>query len=234
MIDIHPSIQDAALVVVNPNSENDPANILALKILRRECDPVLWDLGHISEIQRLVKKLIKTSEQYEHRDHFSIGLAAPQIGASIRAFVISSSPVKTDQDLMNVRVCINPKIVHISDEQTTGGEGCYSLPGVWGYTVPRYKTITIQYQTVDAQTLLSQKSEDLLSLPLRWVTETFQDDEADRLARYFQHEYDHLNGILFTDRQPKSVVVYDPQTKEWLSVKEDLIQQVLGRKTPRA
>ncbi len=240
MIDIHPSIPTADLVVVNPNNENDPANIFALEMLRRDCTPVSWNSSHISELQRLVKKLVKTSEQYEYADNFFIGLAAPQIGSSIRAFIISTSPVKMDQDLKKIRVCINPEITNKSIEQTVDGEGCYSLPGIWGYSVPRHKEITVRYWTIDAQALLSTDASELTGWTLRQVEETFLDDEVERLARYFQHEADHINGSLFTDRislidqDNGKVVIYNPNTSTWEQTNADTIRRVLGRKIPRA
>lgn len=117
-----------------------------------------------------------------------VGLAAPQIGLSLRLFVIDASPFSDDEDLSEAeqnflknfkKVFINAKITEETGEKWTFNEGCLSIPGV-REDVSRHKTLTISYldENLKEQTLT-----------------------IDGLAaRIIQHEYDHIEGILFTDK----------------------------------
>jgi len=117
-----------------------------------------------------------------------VGLAAPQIGKAVRLFLIDASPFAEDDDLSEEektvlksfnRVFINPKILEEEGEEWIFNEGCLSIPDV-REDVSRQPKITIEYQDEDFAT----------------HTETL-DGLA---ARVFQHEYDHIEGILFTDK----------------------------------
>ena len=117
-----------------------------------------------------------------------VGLAAPQIGKAIRLFLIDASPFAEDEDLSNKdrealknfnKVFINAKIIKEEGEEWAFNEGCLSIPDV-REDVYRKPEITIEYQDEDFKT----------------HTETL-DGLA---ARVFQHEYDHIDGILFTDK----------------------------------
>lgn len=101
-----------------------------------------------------------------------VGLAAPQIGIDKRMFVI-------DVGDGNVRKVINPKIIELSDEIESNEEGCLSIPGVYK-PVKRAKYIKIEYTDVNGKLVVEEATE--------------------LLARAFQHEYDHLEAILFVDR----------------------------------
>jgi peptide deformylase len=110
-----------------------------------------------------------------------VGLAAPQIGKAIRLFLIDASPFAEDDDISEEEsaflksfnsVFINPKILEEEGEEWLFNEGCLSIPDV-REDVSRQPKITIEYQ----------------------------DETLDGLAaRVFQHEYDHIEGILFTDK----------------------------------
>ncbi len=107
-----------------------------------------------------------------------IGLAAPQIGKSIRMFVVDGSPL--DEEGMGTfkKVFINPEIVWEKGEKWCFEEGCLSIPGI-REEISRNPKIQINY-----------------------LDENFEQhkEEFDGMkARIIQHEYDHLNGILFTD-----------------------------------
>ncbi len=114
-----------------------------------------------------------------------VGLAAPQVGREIRIFL--TKPTEKGA----ISVFINPQIVWQSEEKTIGVperdkkfEGCLSIPNVWGM-VHRAKKIKVKYQSFDsAQDKLLTK------------TRTF----SGFLATIIQHETDHINGILFTQR----------------------------------
>jgi peptide deformylase len=99
-----------------------------------------------------------------------IGLAAPQVGLPYRAFVMTGKPITC---------CFNPIIVDISSEEIYLEEGCLTFPNLI-VKVKRPKMIRARYTNPDGQT----------------VTNKF----IGMTARIFQHELDHLNGILFTQR----------------------------------
>ena len=117
-----------------------------------------------------------------------VGLAAPQIGHSIRLFIVDASPFAEDEDgnpteeahLKDFkRVFINPYIVEEEGEPWPFEEGCLSIPNI-REEVKRQPKIVLQYQDED-----------------------FKDHEEEFdgfAARVIQHEHDHLDGILFTDR----------------------------------
>ena len=117
-----------------------------------------------------------------------VGLAAPQIGKAIRLFLIDASPFAEDDDLSEEertvlksfnRVFINPKILEEEGEEWLFNEGCLSIPDV-REDVSRQPKITIEYQ--DENFTLHKETLEGLA------------------ARVFQHEYDHIEGILFTDK----------------------------------
>jgi len=109
-----------------------------------------------------------------------IGLAAPQVNKSIRLIVIDASPLEEDFPELKgfKKVIINPKIVESNEEDDIIDEGCLSLPTI-REEVRRPTQITIKYFDVDFNP----------------ITETYYDFAA----RVVQHEYDHLEGILFVD-----------------------------------
>lgn len=102
--------------------------------------------------------------------HSGIGLAANQCGLPYRVFVIKSNPVLA---------CFNPRIVDISSEQVYLEEGCLTFPNYY-VRVQRPKKIKVRYTYPNGQT----------------VTQIYDG----MTARIFQHELDHLNGVLFQSR----------------------------------
>ncbi len=115
------------------------------------------------------------------RNPKGVGLAAPQVDEQYRIFATQLED--------GIRIFINPQITATSKEITFGPdkndpylEGCLSIPGLYG-PVPRYAALTLQYQ--------SMKNGEL--------TAPQQQEFTDFAARVIQHEYDHLEGILFTD-----------------------------------
>jgi peptide deformylase len=109
-----------------------------------------------------------------------VGLAAPQIGKSIRLFVVDASPFTEDEPLAEgfKKVFINAQILETDGKKWKFNEGCLSIPGI-REDVERKDTITIRYQDLNFET----------------HTETYTGIRA----RIIQHEYDHIEGILFTD-----------------------------------
>jgi len=100
-----------------------------------------------------------------------IGLAAPQIGQNIRLFI-----VKIDDGIEHV--FINPHIIATSEQQCSYEEGCLSIPKLYA-SVVRPETVTVQYQDIQGRRKIMEAT--------------------GLLARVIQHEYDHLEGILFID-----------------------------------
>ena len=136
-------------------------------ILRQKAQPV----PEVNdEIRQLAEDMFETMIEKE-----GVGLAAPQIGKSLRMFVLIADD--------NVRrVFINPQIIQTSSETGEYDEGCLSIPQVYE-TIVRPLKVTVQ--------ALNEKGR-LFTL------------EADGLlARIIQHEYDHLEGILYIDRGDK-------------------------------
>lgn len=128
------------------------------------------------ELQRLIDDMIATVI-----DANGAGIAAPQVYQSHRVFIISSSPSSRypdDPEIAPMAV-INPKIVSHGKEIESEWEGCLSIPGIRGLT-PRWKKIKVTYSTRDGKKV-SVNYENFL-------------------ARVFQHELDHLDGMVFLDR----------------------------------
>ncbi len=135
------------------------------QILRKKADKVK---EITPEIKRLVLDMVKTIEN----DSNSIGLAAPQIGHSLRIIIVR--PSLNEKPL----VLINPEIKRKSFLKETVEEGCLSLPE-FSVLVKRHKSITVEALNIDGQ-LMRIKTKGLL-------------------ARIIQHEIDHLDGILICD-----------------------------------
>ena len=125
-------------------------------------------------IQKLIDDMIETMHEYN-----GVGLAAPQVHASLRLFV--ALLVDDPDGKSAATVVINPEIVPNSESREEGWEGCLSIPDIRGM-VPRYTDITVRALDRDGR-----------STELRL---------KDFPARVVQHETDHLDGVLFFDRMP--------------------------------
>jgi peptide deformylase len=114
-------------------------------------------------------------------DTKGVGIAAPQVYVSQRCFVFSSAPGpgRPDTPIIEPTFVINPEILWKSDEIVRSWEGCLSIPGIRGI-VPRYESINVQF--IDSRNV--GREETLSGFA----------------ARVFQHEYDHLDGIVYLDR----------------------------------
>lgn len=146
-------------------------------ILRRKAKPVTkFD----KELQTLIDDMIETM-----REAPGVGLAAPQINISQQLAVIEYAEGEEEEDDENtppkpkkLYVIINPEIVKVSEEKVLGVEGCLSIPGVNG-EVERHESIQVK--------ALNRHGKPQKLKLSGWM------------ARIFQHEIDHLNGVLFTD-----------------------------------
>lgn len=151
-------------------------------------DPVLRKIGdEITPEYPNLKETIDSMYQTMY-NAYGVGLAAEQVGLSIRLFVVDTTPFSDDEDLDDEdqvklkgfkRTFINAKILLEEGEEWAFNEGCLSIPDV-REDVYRKPTITIEYC-----------EEDFVM-----KTEVFDG----LIARVIQHEYDHIEGILFTDK----------------------------------
>ena len=129
-------------------------------------------------LQTLIDDMVDTM-----RDAPGVGLAAPQIGLSERLIVVEYYEKEEDEDKEDapkkVWAVLNPEIVKASDDMVMGIEGCLSIPNLVG-EVERHSAVQI-------------KGLNRHGKPMKIKAEGW-------LARIFQHEIDHLNGVMFTDR----------------------------------
>ena len=149
-------------------------------VLRKECKDIDADYPNLKELIVNMKETMYNAS--------GVGLAAPQIGKAIRLFIIDASPFAEDEDLDEAdretlksfnKVFINAQILEEEGEEWSFNEGCLSIPDV-RQDVLRQPKVTIEYQDEDFKT----HTEVLEGLA----------------ARVFQHEYDHIEGVLFTDK----------------------------------
>ncbi len=149
-----------------------PITVYGDPVLRKVSEPIGPDYPGLEEF------LADFWETMYYAD--GVGLAAPQVGKSIRIFVIDATAM-ADEDLSLKgfrKVFINPTILEISGEPWTMEEGCLSLPEI-RENVARPDNVTIRYQDEKFQ----------------WHEESY----SGYAARIIQHEYDHLQGKLFVD-----------------------------------
>lgn len=127
-------------------------------------------------IQKLIDALIVTVASAN-----GVGIAAPQVAKSYRLFIVASrpNPRYPNAPEMEPTAMINPQIIAHSSEIVKGWEGCLSIPGIRGL-VPRYQAVEVEYTTRDGK--------------------LHRQELTDFVARIFQHEHDHLDGIVFLDR----------------------------------
>ena len=153
-------------------------------------DPVLRRKAHKvpnfdKDLQVLVEDMIETM-----RAAPGVGLAAPQVAQSVRLIVVEYGDEEDEDAPKKLYVLVNPEITEVSEEMVTGVEGCLSVPGLVG-DVERCQKVVI-------------KGLNRYGKPAKVKAEGW-------LARIFQHEIDHLDGILYTDRATR---VWTPSEEE--------------------
>lgn len=151
-------------------------------------DPVLRKVGiEIDKEYPQLEKLIENMKETMYNAN-GVGIAAPQIGKAIRLFIIDASPFAEDEDLPEDdrtvladfnHVFINAKIIEEKGDEWVFNEGCLSIPDV-REDVFRQEEVTFEYQ---------DENFEKHTKTLKGIA-----------ARIFQHEYDHIEGILFTDK----------------------------------
>jgi peptide deformylase len=152
-------------------------------VLRRKARPVtVFD----ADLQTLIDDMIETM-----RAAPGVGLAAPQVGVSERAIVVEYAIDEEDENApKKLYVMVNPEIKQCSEETELGIEGCLSVPG-WQGEVERNLSITVKG--------LNRRGQPMRVKAKGWM------------ARIFQHEIDHINGVVFTDLATK---VWKPQADQ--------------------
>jgi peptide deformylase len=150
-----------------------PVTIIGHPVLRKRAEQIDKDYP---ELEKIIANMFETMYASD-----GVGLAAPQINKSIRLIVIDGEPMaEDDPDLKGFKkIFINPEIIEETGEENLFNEGCLSIPGI-REDVNRLSEIKVRYQDENF--------------------ETHEEVYSGTKARIFQHEYDHLEGILFTDR----------------------------------
>jgi peptide deformylase len=143
-------------------------------VLRQQAQ--LVDNIQDKRLQQLIDALIATAVASN-----GVGIAAPQVSQSFRLFIVASrpNPRYPNAPQMEPTAMINPQIIAHSTEIIKGWEGCLSVPGIRGL-VPRYQGIEVEYTSRNGK--------------------VHRQAFTDFVARIFQHEYDHLDGIVFLER----------------------------------
>jgi len=137
------------------------------------------------ELQTLIDDMIETMRQAP-----GVGLAAPQVGTSQQVIVVEYPENDEDEESpKKLYTVVNPEIVKPSEDTVLGIEGCLSVPGLVG-EVERSVEITV-------------KGFNRRGQPMRIKAK-------DWMARIFQHEIDHLNGVIFTDLATKVWMPQEP------------------------
>ena len=143
-------------------------------ILRHKARKVT-DFG--PDLQALADDMVETMRQAP-----GVGLAAPQVGESLRLIVVEYGDEENEEQPPKLYVMANPEITRVSEDKLVGPEGCLSIPGIQG-DVERYAAITVKG--------LNRHGKSMTVKAHGWM------------ARIFQHEIDHLDGVLFIDKATK-------------------------------
>lgn len=149
---------------------------LGHEILRKKAVAIPVEEIVSPDLQDFLEDMIETL-----KDSTGVGLAAPQVYESKRVMIMHSftTPRNPKAPEFGPTALINPKIISKSTKKVSGWEGCLSFPGIRGL-VPRYHSVEVEYT-------------DRTGKKFKKVFKDF-------LARIFQHEFDHLEGIVFLDR----------------------------------
>ena len=143
-------------------------------VLRRKARKVT-DFG--AGLQQLIDDMVDTM-----RAEPGVGLAAPQVGVQDRVVVVEFGDDEDEKTPPRLYAVVNPEFTRLSKDLVEGTEGCLSIPGYWG-DVERHEAVVIKGQ--------NRRGQPITIKAQGW------------LARIFQHEMDHLEGVLFVDRASK-------------------------------
>lgn len=177
-------------------------------ILPQEQNPALRDVARDIPLEDIdgthIQNLIAEMKELLSHEEYGVALAAPQLGESIKLFIVSGralardkrnapdEPDRSDEKVTALpdQVYINPEILKISRSKKEKHEGCLSIRGKWGI-VPRAEKATVRAYDEEGH--------------------VFTRGASGFLAHVFQHEMDHLNGILYID---KATELYDDEREE--------------------
>jgi peptide deformylase len=156
--------------------------------LRQLGDPILTQVAEpVTEfktpaLQDLIEGMLATLKEAQ-----GVGLAAPQVGSLLQVLIVASrpNPRYPNAPQMQPLVMVNPRLLACSAEQVLEWEGCLSVPNCRGL-VARAREVEVEYYTPEG-------------VQQRVVWQDFP-------ARIFQHEYDHLMGRVFLQRQPRQLL----------------------------
>jgi peptide deformylase len=158
-----------------------------MKKIIQEGDPILREKAKEVAIKEIsspkIKKVLQDMSEALEKEKDGVAIAAPQIGVPLRIFIVSGKLFDVEEDIENANhqdlVFINPTITKVSKDTKDIEEGCLSVHGKYGTTKRAEKT-TIRAYDENA--------------------EVYERGGSGLLAQIFQHEMDHLNGILFIDK----------------------------------
>lgn len=151
-----------------------PENHPALHLTAEEITLEELEDGTVTKILKDLRQAIKT---YKVDGYTAVAIAAPQIGVSKRMFIIEDQ--SNEESRLPTVIAINPRLTKVSKKTHIVGEGCLSVPNYYG-VVKRHTNVTME--------------------ALDEHGKKFTRGAGGLLAQILQHEYDHLDGILFTDR----------------------------------
>jgi peptide deformylase len=132
-------------------------------------------------IKKVIKDMRAALHSYKSEGFTGVAIAAPQIGVPLRIFLVedTSTTREEDEELLPSLVAINPKIIKLSRTKTLLSEGCLSVPDEYGKVTRSTHTTLRAYDEEGRE---------------------YERGASGLLAQIFQHEVDHLDGILFIDR----------------------------------
>ena len=138
-------------------------------------------------LQSLIDDMVETM-----RNEPGVGLAAPQVGISERVIVVEYGSEEDEEAPTKLYAVVNPELQRLSKDLVMGTEGCLSIPGYVG-DVERHESLVVKGQ--------NRRGQPVTIKAKGW------------LARIFQHEYDHLDGVLFVDKAEKVWRIQPEQEK---------------------
>ena len=147
---------------------------LGNSVLRQTARPIGQSIDR--DLQQLIDDMLHVLKESK-----GVGIAAPQVSESVRLLIVASAPNARypNAPAMEPTAILDPKILAVSDQIVSDWEGCLSVPGIRGW-VPRHHSVDVEYTDRSGQ-IQKQKLSGFV-------------------ARIFQHELDHLDGLVFLDR----------------------------------
>jgi peptide deformylase len=163
--------------------------------LRTIAEPVPEEFFASGRLHELGRALVHTMLSSE-----GVGLAAPQVAEPLRLFAFWVPAHTDEEEEVEPTLLVNPEIRPVGDELEEGWEGCLSIPGLRGL-VPRYRRLKVKARGVDGEAV-------------SFTADGFH-------SRVIQHEYDHLDGIVFVDRMRSTQsLAFDQEWERYLLSRE--------------